>query len=225
MPDEILPAVQQPAPTKAEVVATILKQQFESFDRSDHAERLAIAKRKSTCGNPGNNPLFGMEFSNPSIEHALAELKLLVPRDRDQMNYDWVNEGKGTHGVLALNKHGLLSVGRNKGRLKPHMNLRQQAIKSASLRIFRELFTSRAELLQATAKAENIEYLGIPDAVLPKLGKIAAQLGIKEVGGARKLKALRKRRVQQHSRKVNAGLLTTSTSQKSYVNRRGEYGA
>ena len=225
MPDEALPTVAAPAPTKEEVVAQILKQQEAAFDRADLAERLQKAKRLSTCGHIGNNPLFGMEFDNPSIERTLEEMKALIPLERDRLNYNWENKDNGTHGVLAKNKHGLLSVGKQHGRLKPHMNLRQQAIKSASLRIFRELFQSRAELLQATAAAQKIEYLGIPDAMLPKLGKIAAQLAIKEVKAARKLKALRARRVQQHSRKVNAGLLTILTSQKSYINRGGQYGA
>ena len=229
-----VPAVAPPAPTHAEVVAMILKQQQEHFDKNDHAERLALAKRKSESGQPWNNPLFGMEFDNPSIEYTLEELKSLVPLERDRLNYAWTStkestksdkNGKVTHGGLAKNKHGLLSMGRAHGRLKPHMNQHQQAVKSASLRIFRELFQSRAELLQATAAEQKIEYLGIPDAMLPKLGKIAAQLAIKEVRAASKQTARKANSVQQHSRKVNAGLLGISTSQKSYVNRGGQYGA
>jgi hypothetical protein len=209
---ELLPTAEQPAPTKAEVVATILKQQFESFDRADYEQRMKHGIRK------------GILVDNPSIEYSLAELKVLVPLERDRLNYEWENKDKGTHGKLALNKHGLLSIGHPKGRLKPHMNKRQQAIKSASLRIFRKLFTERADLLQASAKEQKIEYLGIPDAMLPELGKIAAQLAIKEVKEARRMTRNNRRRRQQHSRKVNAGLLTISTAETRYVNRKGEYG-
>jgi hypothetical protein len=215
----------QPAPTKGEVVAMILKQQHEQFVKSDYAERLALAKRLSKNGQPWNNPLHFLQFDNPSIEYSLEELKSLTPPlDRDRLNYEWLNKAKGTAGTLAFNEHGLLSIGKGSGRRKPHMNKHQQSIKSASLRIFRELFTSRAELLQATAAEQKIEYLGIPDAMLPKLGQMAAQLAMKEVKQARRLRSRKARRVQQHSRKVNAGLLTISTSQKTYVNRGGEYG-
>jgi hypothetical protein len=208
---ELLPTTEQPTPTKAEVVAQILKQQFEQFDKADHAQRLQRGIRK------------GILADNPSIEYSLAELKVLVPLERDRLNYDWVNKDKGTHGVLALNKHGLLSIGKPKGKIKPHMNLHQQAVKSVSLRIFRELFTSRAEMLQATAKAEKLEYLGIPDAMLPKLGKMAAQLAIKEVKAQRRGKRSIRNRMQKASRKVNAGLLA-GNQVRNFIMKGSQYG-
>jgi hypothetical protein len=222
MPDEVLPAVESPAPTKAEVVAMILKQQEESFLRADHDERLKIAlQRKKTGRYP---ELLGLKFDNPSIEYSLDELKVLVPLERDRMNYNWENKDKGTHGVLAKNKHGLLSIGKQRGRLKQRMNKHQQGIKSASLRIFRELFTKRAELLQATAATEKIEYLGIPDAMLPKLGAVAAQLAMKEVKAKRRSKRDVRKRMQQASRKVNYGLLAGNQAH-NFIMKGNQYGA
>jgi hypothetical protein len=212
MPDEVLPAVESPAPTKAEVVAMILKQQEESFLRADHDERLKIAlQRKKTGRYP---ELLGLKFDNPSIEYSLDELKVLVPLERDRMKYI----------KLAMNKHGLLSVGKPHGRLKPRMNKHQQAIKSASLHIFRSLFQSRSELLQATAANEKIEYLGIPDAMLPKLGAIAAQLAMKEVKAKRRSKRDVRKRMQQASRKVNYGLLAGNQAH-NFIMKGNQYGA
>src|SRR5208282_6301256 len=202
MSEELLPAVAPLAPTKAEVVAQILKQQEASFDRADHAERLKRGIRK------------GILLNDPSIEYSLEELKSLVPLERDRMNYS----------VLAKNKHGLLSIGRPHGRLHPHMNKHQQAVKSASLRIFRELFQSRSELLQAAAAGQKIEYLGIPDAMLPKLGKLAAQLGIKAVKQRVRSRRDVRKRMQKASRKVNAGLLAGNQAH-NFIMKGNQYGA
>jgi hypothetical protein len=218
----------EPQPmTREQAVAAILARQLSSFDESDHAERLAIAKRKSTCGHAGNNPLFGMVFDNPSITYTLEELKAMVPLERDRLNYDWKraeDDPKKTCGKLAKNMYGLLAIPRPKGSRKPHMNKHQQAIKSESLRIFRRLFAEAAEKLQAVCKGENIEYLGVPDASIPALGAKAAKLALQAVADKRRAKARRARRRQDHSRRVNAGLITISTSEKRYVNRGGQFG-
>jgi hypothetical protein len=213
---------EQKPPTREEAVAAIAKAQQNDFDRRDREERIAILRRKSDCGHAGNNPLF--RLFNPSIEYTLDELKTLVPLERDRWNYDWVNEKKGTRGAFALNRHGLFSIAKPRGRRHPHMSKIQQAIRSASLRIFRELFAARAEHLKATCEEQNIEYIGMPDAALPEIGQLASRLAMQEVMSKRRLKARKARRRQQHSRKVNAGLLTVSTSDKNYVNKGGEYG-
>lgn len=210
--------------TMAEAVAVIRKNQEKDFDRNDHAERLKIAIRRSKCGHAGNNPLFGMEFDNPSIEYSLDELKALLPLDRDRLNYNWKNEKKETGGCLAVNRHGLYSIPKSRGRRRPHLNLRQQAIKSESLRVFRQLFTEVSQKLQATCKEQEIEYIGIPDAMLPELRVKAARIAIRTVTVRCRLKARAARRRQDHSRKVNAGLLTKATAEKNYANRGGQYG-
>jgi hypothetical protein len=61
--------------------------------------------------------------------------------------------------------------------------------------------------------------------MIPELGAKAARIAIREVTAQRKAWSKAKRRRQEHSRKVNAGLLGTSTSEINYVNRKGEYGA
>jgi hypothetical protein len=220
------PAAEQspkPAPTHEELVAIIRKNQEKDFDRHDRTERLRILIRKSSCGHAGNNPLFGAY--NPSLEYTLEELKVLVPLERDRLNYTWVNEKKKTVGVFAANKHGLYAIPHTRGRRKPHMNHKQQAIKSASIRIFRRLLDETSQSLKATCKDEQIEYLGIPDAMIPELGAKAARIAIREVTAQRKAWSKAKRRRQEHSRKVNAGLLGTSTSEINYVSRKGEYGS
>jgi hypothetical protein len=209
-------------PTKQEMVAVILKKQEEDFDRRDHAERLAALKRISENGQPWNNPLFGA--FDPSVEYTLAELKAMVPLERDRLNYEWKNEDKGTQGVFAKNKYGLYSIPKGHGRIKPHMNLRRQAVKAAALRIFETLFAEAAQRLEATCKEEKIEYLGIPDAMIPELGEKAARIAIREVAAQRKATARSKRRRQEFSRRVNAGLITISASEKRYVNQGGQYG-
>ncbi len=217
-------APQQPQMTRSQLVAFIRTKQQEDFDRNDKAERLAIAKRKSTCGHAGNNPLFGKVFDDPSIEWTLEELKALVQLDRDWLNYEWKNEKKGTEGVFAMNRHGLFSIPKVKGRRNPHMTKQAQDIKSASIRVFRKLFEQAGESLKATCAKEQIEYLGIPDAVIPELGKKAGRIAIREIVAANKASRRAARRRQQFSRKVNAGLITKSASEKNYVNKGGAYG-
>jgi hypothetical protein len=217
------PAEQTPM-TMENAVAIIRKNQEKDFDRHDLAERLKIAQRRSKCGHAGNNPLFGMVFDNPSIEYSLDELKALVPLERDRLNYNWVNEKKETSGCLAVNRHGLYSVPKGHGRRKPHMNLRQQAIKSEALRLFKQLMEQAAETLKATCKTEEIEYLGVPESTMQELAQKATRLALRNVMGRRKAKSRADRRRKEHSRKVNAGLLTISTSETRYVNRGGAYG-
>jgi|SRR5208282_1317441 len=213
----------EPTPvTMTDAVVIIRKNQEKDFDRNDHRERLAILKRKSECGTPRNNPLYGM--FNPSLELTLDELKAMVPLERDRLNYNWVNEDKETRGCFSVNRHGLYSLPKMHGRRKPHMNLRQQAIKSEALLIFRQLFNRAAEKLKATCKEQEIEYMGIPDAIIPELSQKATRFAISNVVGRRKVKSRADRRRKEHSRKVNAGLLTISTSEKNYVNQESQYG-
>lgn len=212
-----------PQMTKAEAVAKILKQQEASFDVADREERLRVGKRLAKNGKPWNNPLYGL-FEDPSIEYTLAELKALVPLDRDSLNYDWTSPDKKTVGKFAKNVHGLLSIGRQHGRRRKRMTKHQQAIKSASLRLFKSLMETRAHELQTVCKNEGIEYLGIPDAMIPEVGALAAKLGMLEVTNRQRQKSHKARRRKEFSRKVNAGTITKSASEKRYVNRGGQFG-
>ena len=213
-----------PAPmTREAATAFVLAKQEESYEKADYEERLAVLKRRSENGQPWNNPLFGTY--NPSIEYTHEELKALITLDRDKLNYAWVNEKKNTCGKFAKKRHGLLCIPKQRGRRKPHLTPQQQAIKSESLRIFRSLLEERAEKLQAICKEEKLEYLGVPESAFAELGAKAAKLGMQAVQDKRRRKASKARRRQEHSRKVNAGLITISTSEKRYVNRGGEYGS
>ncbi len=217
---------QPPAPTHEEMVATVRAAQERDFDKNDRAERLKILIRKSTCGHAGNNPLFGAY--NPSLEYSLEELKALVPLERDRLNYGWqkLNEAGEviTEGCYSVNKHGLYSVPRPHGRLHPRMNHRQQAIKSAAIRVFRKLVEATGASLRATCKEEQIEYLGLPDAMIPELGAKAMRIAVREVTASRKFYTRNKRRQQEFARRTNAGLEQKSASATRYISRGGQFG-
>ena len=215
-----------PASTHEEMVATIRKSQERDFDKHDREERLKILIRKSDCGHAGNNSLFGAY--NPSLEYSLEELKLLVPLERDRLNYNWQKKNEDgeviTEGCYSVNKHGLYSVPRPHGRLHPRMNHRQQAIKSAAIRVFRKLVEATGASLRATCKEQEIEYLGLPDAMIPELGAKAMRIAVREVTASRKFYTRNKRRQQEFARRTNAGLEQKSASAKRYINRGGQYG-
>lgn len=187
--------------TREEAVAKILAQQFEAFDASDYQERFAVAKRKNLA-----------LVSDPSYIPTLDELKAAVPLKRDRFTYK----------KLAKNAHGLLSMPKQRGKRKPHLNKHQQSIKSAALRIYRGLLESKSETLRAVCKKEGFEYIGIPESALPALGAQAAKQALREVNELRRSKNRRARRRQQFSRGVNAGLVTTS--EKQYVEKGGQFG-
>lgn len=214
----------QPEMTREQVIKLIRENQQKDYDRNDHAERLRLCVRKSKSGQPWNNPLHGMDFENPSIVYTLDELRAFMPLERDRLSYSFeASKEGGTTGVLATNKHGLFSIGRPHGRRKPHMNLHQQAVKSESLRVFRNLLAERSAAIEAECKEQGIEYIGIPDALLGEIGKQAARIAIRNLKakyGAYRFKA---NRVQQHSRFVNAGLLTIATSQRRFIRAGGQY--
>ncbi len=212
--------VKQPPITHDEAIAVVAKMQADQFEKQDHAERLAILKRKSTCGHAGNNPLFGLY--DPKVEFTLAELKILVPLDRDRMNYDWTNEAKKTAGKFARNIHGFLSVPKQKGKRKPHMNLHQQALKSESLCVFTALLETHIEKFKAVCLEKGLEYTGVPNEVIPAIGQQAARIAVHNVNARDAAKRRKARCVQQHSRRVNASLPVTS--QKNFINRGGQYG-
>lgn len=215
----------QKQPTHEEIVALIRLNQQRDFDRHDHAERLLKAQRKSKCGHAGNNPLFGMTFDDPSIEFSLDELKALIPLDRDRLDYGWVNEDKGTHGVFAENRHGLFSIPKpGRVRRNMHMTKKQQHVKSLSLVIFRQLFEKQSREFEATCKEQNIKYIGLPEEALTELGAKAAQLALAEFKATKKNATRRLRRAQQFQRAVQAGTLTR-ISEKRYINRGGQFGA
>jgi hypothetical protein len=104
------------------------------------------------------------------------------------------------------------------------MNHRQQAIKSAAIRVFRKLVEATGASLRATCKEQEIEYLGLPDAMIPELGAKAMRIAVREVTASRKFYTSRKRRQQEFTRRTNAGLEQKSASAKRYINRGGQFG-
>ena len=203
----------KPQMTREQAVEYVLGHQIKSFEQNDIKQRIQIALRK------------GIITENPSIEYTLEELKALMPLPHDRWNYDWVNEEKGTRGVVAKNAHGLLAVPKQRGRRKKHMTKHQQDIKSTSLSIFKQLFAAKAERLKAVCKTEEIEYLGVPDSALPELGKQAAMQALTAVKDKAKRKRAKARRRQDFSRKVNVGTFgMNNPGERNYAERRGQYG-
>jgi hypothetical protein len=188
-------------------VRLIVENQLKDYDRNDHTEHMKIGRRKAAHGDPGF-----ILFKDPSIIFTLDELKVLVPLDRDRLNYI----------KLAKNMHGLLSIPKQKGRRNHHMSQHHQALKSESIRVFRNLLETHVAKFKATTADTGVEYSGIPDDVIGVIGKQAARIAIRNVNEALFRKRTKARRRQEHSRKVNAG--TTAVSQKKYVNRGGQYG-
>jgi len=227
-------------------VRLIVENQLKDYDRNDHAERMKIGRRKAANGD-----LDFVLFNDPSIIFTLDELKVLVPLDRDRLNYGFskpfdkltaelesctdsvrrrvlekqigrCSVEKGTCGKLAKNHYGLLSIPKQKGRRNHHMSQHHQALKSESLRVFRSLLETHVAKFKATTADTSVEYSGIPDDVISVIGKQAARIAIRNVNERMFRKRRKARRRQEHSRKVNAGLPVTS--QKRYINRGGPYG-
>jgi hypothetical protein len=188
-------------------VRLIVENQLKDYDRNDHAERMKIGRRKAANGD-----LDFVLFNDPSIIFTLDELKVLIPLDRDRLNYI----------KLAKNHYGLLSIPKQKGRRNHHMSQHHQALKSESLRVFRSLLETHVAKFKATTADTGVEYSGIPDDVISVIGKQAARIAIRNVNEQLFRKRQKARRRQEHSRKVNAGL--TVTSAKRYINRGGPYG-
>ena len=120
-------------------VRLIVENQLKDYDRNDHAERMKIGRRKAANGD-----LDFVMFNNPSIIFTLDELKVLVPLDRDRLNYGFLNTAdklnaelavcvdpvrikvltrqiarglkKGCGGTLAKNHYGLLSFPKSPSR-------------------------------------------------------------------------------------------------------------
>jgi hypothetical protein len=204
----------KPQMTREQAVEYVLGHQIKSFEQNDIKQRIQIALRK------------GIITENPSIEYTLEELKALVPLPHDRWNYDWVNEEKGTRGVVAKNAHGLLAVPKQRGRRKKHMTKHQQDIKSTSLSIFKQLFAAKAERLKAVCKTEEIEYLGVPDSALPELGKQAAMQALTAVKDKAKRKRDKARRRQKYSRAVNAGIFgMNNPGERNFVEHGGQFGS
>ena len=204
----------KPQMTREQAIELVLGHQTKAFEQHDRNHRLQIALRK------------GIIEADPSVEYTLEELKALVPQPQDRWNYDWVNEEKGTRGVVAKNAHGLLAVPKQRGRRKKHMTKHQQDIKSTSLSIFKQLFAAKAERLKAVCKTEEIEYLGVPDSALPELGKQAAMQALTAVKDKAKRKRDKARRRQKYSRAVNAGIFgMNNPAERNFVEHGGQFGS
>ena len=204
----------KPQMTREQAIELVLGHQTKAFEQHDRNHRLQIALRK------------GIIEADPSVEYTLEELKALVPQPQDRWNYDWVNEEKGTRGVVAKNAHGLLAVPKQRGRRKKHMTKHQQDIKSTSLSIFKQLFAAKAERLKAVCKKEEIDYLGVPDSAIPELGARAAKRALTVVKDKAKRKRDKARRRQKYSRAVNAGIFGNSRpGERNFIEHGGQFGS
>lgn len=199
----------KPQITREEAVAQIRAIQEKQFKTADYNERLFKARRGYRSANGK------LLFVGPSVEPTHEELLAMVPLKRDSIRYK----------ILASNKFGLFSVPKSRGRKHPHMNKRQQALKSESLRIFGQLFEEKTANIQAVCTRESIPYLGIPESAIPELGARAGKIAMKNVVAKRKLNTRRHRRQQEFSRAVNGGSLAGNFGERNYVNHGGQFGA
>jgi hypothetical protein len=188
-------------------IDSLLSKQQAAFDERDRAERLALGKKMKVGG-------IAVCSDDPSVIYTLDELKALVPLERDRLRYI----------KLALNRFGLLSAGKQRGRMTPRMNQHQQGIKSASLSIFRTMFERSVAQMKSTCTAEGIEYIGMPESTIEAIGKKATLKAITLCKKNRRALKRAANRRQAFSRKVNYGLSPKPRNESAYVNKGAQYG-
>jgi hypothetical protein len=179
-------------------------------------ERLKIAKSKGLLDKNGNLTRDGIValFPGPlelNLLHpeakllegtagTVGQLRQLVPLPGDTMRYAL---DKNKQPRLALDKNGDLSFPRVTGRHHPHMSKIQQAIKSASLAIFRKLFTEHAKTLVHAAVDNGTVCNGVPVDDFPAIAARATVMATRQVKSERFLRATKRRNVQMESRRIN----------------------
>ena len=201
-----------------EIIKKIIAAQTHQFEQNDRQARLAKLKRsvRVPTYNPetGNTRMALTTFvDDPSWKPSNEELRALVPLPQDSYNYI----------KLATNRHGLYAFPKQKGRRKPHMNQRNQEVRSASLVIFKGLFAKEDNLMRQGAQLAGLPYAGVPEESIDKLGTKSVQLAARQVLRSRRATRRRKNRMQQASRKVNVGILA-GNQVNSYINHGGVYG-
>lgn len=227
---EVTPAAPAPEekkqPTREEIVQQIKGAQARNFQTNDYNRRLAKVRRSgyvvAVTNSDPESEFFGKTkheriFLHPSVEPSYEELKQMAPEDSDRLNFDWKNEKKGTHGVLATNRAGLFSMGKPRGRKNPHMTKNQQGIKSYSIIAFKELFEARAEVLKKAAADAGEKYVGVAESELAGLAAKAAVIGAKRFKAMKRVRRNEVRRRQNFHQLVNFGLLNGSSGERNFV--------
>lgn len=218
-------AAEQKPLTREEVVGKIREGQLQQMASADRERRLKIARRgyRVNLTHDDGRPYTSVVQLGPSVIPTDEELRAMVPMPEDRLNYTWANPKKGTAGVVAENKYGLISVGRPHGRKKPHMSKRKQLVHGASLRIYKKLFAEAVKVAEAAAAKDGKPYAGVPEDYVQTLAAKSLRLGAREVYRSYKAQKRHERRIQQASRSVNNGLLP-GNQVTGYINRGGEYG-
>lgn len=204
---EVNPSV---TPTPEEMKAKVAAIRAEYFTAAGDQIRLAKAKG----------------LLDPSVELKPEELRALVPLEGDTMRYAVYPEGHPQAGEprLALDSHGMISYPKPHGRKKKHMTKRDQAIKSAYLRISKDLFTIEAGKRVVAAQAEGTEFVGLSQDEMTAIAAKAARLATIEVLKVRKFQRTVRNRIEQLSRGVNAGLLPGGLNARTFAYGGGQYG-
>lgn len=183
-----------PQPTPEQMAIRAHEMHQEQWDGVVDAERVRIARQRGL-------------FTDPSVQPTVAELRAAVPLPGDTFKYI----------KLAKNRHGLPSWPKPKGRQNPRMTKGQMAVKSASLVIFRRLFSTHVTKIEAIAREKGIEFHGVPTEDLAPLGVRATKLGLQQVKAEHKYFRRRERNRKKLSRRINAGALPGNTNVLAYI--------
>lgn len=105
---------------------------------------------------------------------------------------------------FALNRHGLYSMPRPKGKIKHHWSKRQLQLKDMALMLFRDLFMAYEKQLRVE---QGAAYEGVPNAIVQKLGELAARQASRAVLRNYRLGRKGQRTRQKTARRINFGLL------------------
>jgi hypothetical protein len=163
---------------------------------------------------------------DPSIELSPEELRALIPLEGDTMRYAVYPKGHPQAGEprLALRFTRDDFIPKPHGRKNKHMSKRNQAIKSAYLRISKDLFTIAAGKKIKAAEADGTEFVGLSQDDMTKIAAKAARLGTIEVIKTRRFQRNVRNRVQQLSRGINAGLLPGGVNARNFAYSGGQFG-
>jgi hypothetical protein len=201
------PPSPQPTPEqqRAKVVEIIAQQWTNIGDQT----RLAMAKARGLL--------------KPEDEKDADKVKSVIGTivlEGDRMRYAVDKDGLPR---MATSRFGFLSFPKPKGRKKRHLTKTEQAIKSASLRIFRRLFEECAIHMERELTAKGEQYFGLPEDMLRQLGARAARLGALEVATHNRVARRHVQRQQKLSRGINRGLIAGNTAA-HHVHSGGQYG-
>lgn len=163
---------------------------------------------------------------DPSKDLTDDELRALIPLEGDTIKYAKYPEGHPKAGQprMAFDSHGFIALPKAHGRRKKHMTKRDQAIKSAYLRISKDLFTVVAGKKITEAEAKGEKFVGLNEEEMRKIAAKATRLAMVEVLKTRKFQKTVTNRMQDLSRSINAGILPGNTDARNYAHGGSQYG-